>query len=127
MTELTTTTCRFCKELADDQDGLCSVCRAESACTELTEDVTTALETFLDARYSPHIESAYYRKSPVFDEDAPELTEIAAACEQVTAGVKRLMELALGRKVEMSAGPWHDFYDPYDGWHAYLEWWDDEK
>ena len=29
MTEPTTTTCRYCKKPADDQDGLCSVCRAE--------------------------------------------------------------------------------------------------
>ncbi len=127
MTELTTTTCRWCKELADDQDGFCSVCRAESACTELTEDVTGALEVFLDARYSPHNGSGgYYRKSSAFDRDAPELTEIAVACEQVTAGVKRLIELALGREVVMIAGPWHDFYDFYDGWHACLEWQDAE-
>lgn len=85
------------------------------------------METFLDARYSPHNGPEYYRKSPAFDEDAPELTEIAAACEQVTAGIKRLIEPALGRKVEMNTGSWHDFYDYYTGWHAYLEWREDEK
>jgi hypothetical protein len=98
MTEPTSTTCRYCGKPADDQDGMCSVCRAEAACTELTENVTEALETFLDARYSPHNGPACYRKSPAFDENAPEFIEIAAACEQVTAGVKRLIELALGRK-----------------------------
>ena len=122
MTEPTTTTCRYCKKPADDQDGLCSVCRcrAEAACTELTEHVTDALETFLDARFSPHNGPTYFPKSPAYDEDAPEQTEIAAACEQLTTGVKRLIELALGRKVRMIVGPWPDFYDPYDGWEAYL-------
>jgi hypothetical protein len=130
MTNLTTNSCRSCNELADHQDGLCSVCRAEGACTGLAEDITNALEIFLDARYSPHNGPAYYRKSPAFGEDAAELTEIGAACEQVTAGVKRLIELALGRKVEVDAGPWHDFYGcgcAYDGWHACLEWWDEAK
>jgi hypothetical protein len=127
MTNPTTTTCRSCKELADDQDGFCAVCRAEAACAGLTEDVSNALEDFLDTRYSPHKGSTYYRTSPTFDEDAPEVTEIAAACDQVTAGVKRLIELALGRKVKMYAGSWHDFYCPYEGWHAYLDWWEDEK
>jgi len=103
MTNLTTTTCRCCPEPADAQDGFCSVCRAENACTDLTQNVTNALEIFLDARYSPHEGPAYYRKSPAFDPDAPELTEIAAACEQVTEGVKRLLELALGKKVVMDA------------------------
>ncbi len=121
------TVCKNCNKLADDRDGFCSVCRAESACTDLTEDITAALETFLDARYSPHNGPVYYRKSPVFHRDASKLTEIAAACEQMTAAVKRLIELALGRKVEMSTGPWHDFYDPYSGWHACLEWWEHEK
>ena len=84
MTEPTTTTCRYCKKPADDQDGLCSVCRcrAEAACTELTVNVTDALETFLDARFSPHNGPTYFPKSPAYDEDAPEQTEIAAACEQ---------------------------------------------
>jgi hypothetical protein len=122
MTDLTSSTCWCCFEPADDQDGFCSACRAEEACTDLTENVSNALENFLDARYSPHDGPVYYRESPVFDKDAPELIEIAAACEQVTAGVKRLMELALGRKVVMEAGPWHDFYFPYDGWQAHLDW-----
>ena len=30
MTEPTTTTCRYCKKPADDQDGLCSVCRCRA-------------------------------------------------------------------------------------------------
>ncbi len=59
MTDLTTTTCRSCKELADDQDGSCSICRAEATCAELAENVTDALEAFLDAWYSPHNGPAY--------------------------------------------------------------------
>ncbi|WP_310773649.1 hypothetical protein [Mycobacterium sp. Z3061] len=121
MTQLTAT-CTSCRESADEQDRSCSGCRAERACTELTENVTAALEIFLDAVYSPHSGPVYYRRSPAFEKDAPELAEIATACEQVTAGVKRLIGLALGRDVEMIAGPWHDRNDPYEGWHACLDW-----
>ena len=129
MVNLTTGSCSLCKVSADDEDGLCSACRAEAACAELTENIGNVLEIFLDARYSPQDGPAYYRKSPACYQDARELTEIAADCEQMAEGIERLLELALkngsdGRRTM------RDLYGcgcDYRGWHARLEWWEDEK
>jgi hypothetical protein len=46
--------CRHCeKNTADAGDGFCTPCRAKNACTGLTKDITSALESFLNARWAP--------------------------------------------------------------------------
>jgi hypothetical protein len=69
-----TATCRFCESQADGLDRLCTPCRAESACTGLSDDLTDALENFLDARWSPHQfglpPPAYYLDAPAFGGDS---------------------------------------------------------
>jgi hypothetical protein len=133
--------CRHCgKNQADDGDGLCTPCRAESACTDLTENITGALENFLDARWWPHDgRGNYYRDAPAFKYPASapirNLTEgegqdrrgeymkaIAAAYDQVVAGVQRLIQLALDRQVQLSSGIM--CYD--GGFHAAVEWEEDD-
>lgn len=103
MTELTTTTCCYCKkEPADGEDRFCSKCRDEDACQGLTERLTDAQENFLDDRWAPHRygeRPSYYLDAPAFDDLT--LCDIVAARNQVVAGTQRLIELAVGRPVEM--------------------------
>lgn len=116
--------CRHCKKrLADGLDQLCTPCRAESACTSLTETLTNALENFLDDRWDPHEFGcqlpAYYRDSPDFDGDPLTYeTKIAAAYDQIVTGVQQLIELALGRQVQMDA----EVRRYHDGFHAAVDW-----
>jgi hypothetical protein len=129
--------CRHCgKNQADDGDGLCTPCRAESACIGLADDITGALENFLDARWWPHDgRGNYYREAPAFKfpAGAPSfeisvkekdkiaaheyMRAIAAAYDQVVNGVQRLIQLALDRQVQMDSGI--KCYD--DGFHAAVE------
>ncbi len=116
---------RFCENQADGLDGLCTPCRAESACIGLTEDLTAALENFLDARWAPHKygyrRPAYYLDAPAFGGDPLVYdAEIAAACQQIAAGAKRLIELALGRPVSVEAHPHYYRGDNFDGFYASL-------
>src|ERR1700761_7261424 len=142
LTLVPTIPCRHCgKNQADDGDGLCTPCRAESACTDLTENITDALENFLDARWWPHDgRGNYYRDAPAFkfpasappfeispkekDKIAAEeyMKAIGAAYDQVVAGVQRLIQLALDRQVQLSSGIM--CYD--GGFHAAVEWEEDD-
>lgn len=116
-------TCRrFCESQADGLDGLCTPCRAGSACAGLAEDLTAALEEFLDARWSPHTyghpRPAYYLDAPAFGGDPLVYdAEIAAACQQMAAGAKQLIELALGRRVSAEV---RTAYYSSTGFHALL-------
>jgi len=123
--DVVTAACRFCESQADGLDRLCTPCRAESACTGLTDDLTDALENFLDARWSPHkygYRPAYYLDAPAFGGDPLAYdAEIAAACQQIAAGAKQLIELALGRPVSAEISPTYYPGDDFDGFHASLE------
>lgn len=124
MTETTAITCYYCKkEPADGEDRFCSVCRAEDACQSLTERLTDALENFLDNRWAPHRygqRPSYYLKEPAF-EDAT-YREIEAAYNQVVAGTKRLIELAVGRPVKLWHGLNYEEPQHFMGICAGLEW-----
>jgi hypothetical protein len=95
------TACTDCEHPADAPDGLCAPCRAERACRALVNRVWDALEAFFDGRYQPHDGTGQY----YFLEPAPEFNrdyhEIRAAIDQTCGGIKKLVELALGRQVEM--------------------------
>jgi hypothetical protein len=120
--DVVTAACRFCEGQADGLDRLCTPCRAESACTGLAEDLTDALEEFLDARWSPHEygrRPAYYLDAPAFGGDPLVYdAKIAAACQQIAAGAKQLIELALGRPVSAEIRP---KYYLATGFHALLD------
>jgi hypothetical protein len=47
--------------------------------------------------------------------------EIAAACQQIAAGAKQLIELALGRRVSAEIRPTYYSGDNFDGFHAFLD------
>jgi hypothetical protein len=68
LTLVSTSPCKHCENLADDGDGLCTPCRAQSACSDLVESVWDALEAFFDAWYQPHDGTGQYYS----DEPAPE-------------------------------------------------------
>ena len=75
-----TAVCRFCGGQAAGLDRLCTPCRAESACTGLTDDLTDARENFFDGRLSPGCQRqphqfgypppAYYLDAPAFGGDS---------------------------------------------------------
>ena len=118
--------CRDCpyEDPADGLDGLCTPCRAEAACTGLTNDLTNALESFLDARWSPQDSRGhYYPKSPAFDGDPLAYQdEINAAYAEV------LIELAVGRRVRMEeTGVEYYLPDDFDGFHACVEWFPEDE
>ena len=120
-------TCMQCEEPADGLDRFCTPCRAESACTNLTIDLTNALENFLDARWSPH---EFGRSRPAYYLEPPHefeliLPEIEAAYDQIVAGAQRLIKLAIGQPVVMESGV--EFYGSdlggdIGGFNAYVQW-----
>src|ERR1700758_4076203 len=63
--------CRRCGKPADGLDYLCTRCRAIWACDQLVNDLTNALECFLENRWAPHEyerpRPAYYHTGPNFD------------------------------------------------------------
>lgn len=96
------TACRRCeKNTADDGDGLCTPCRAQRACDNLVEGVWNALEKFFDARHQPHDGTGNYYS----DEPAPEFdlayNQVLDAIDETCSGIKKLVELALQRRIEM--------------------------
>ena len=108
---------------ADCEDGMCSICRSESAATLITEMLTDALENFLDNRWSPRRPSGpgpiYCFDTPTFDDTT--LDDIKAAYNQVVGGTPRLIELAVGRPVEMQYGIRYQDTKHY-GIRAQVEW-----
>jgi hypothetical protein len=126
--------CRRCGKPADGLDHLCTRCRAIWACDHLVDDLTNALENFLDARWSPHEydqpRPAYYLTRPNFDGD-PEyhMHQIAAAQTQLAAAASRLIKLAmpagLRTKAEPSYSPYYrpdDDPEEFGGFCAAIDW-----
>ena len=120
-------TCSSCgKTQADGLDGWCTPCRSISACHGLCQDLTDALENFLDARWAPHEAGmrrpAYYLDEPDFgDRWAEHMAEIIEAHAQIGAVADRLVRLAMGpawlARVE-SYEPHHYGTNMFDGFHA---------
>ena len=127
--------CRRCGKPADGLDHLCTRCRAIRACDRLVNDLTSALECFLDNRWAPHEyeqpRPAYYHTRPNFDGDQKEhLQQIAAAHTQLAAAASRLVKLAMPPDLRAKAetpyrpfwwGP-DDYPEEFDGIHAAIEW-----
>ena len=90
-----------CQNLTDVPDGLCASCRAWRTCDDLVEGVRNTLEKFFDARYQPHDGTGNYYS----DEPAPEFDlaydQILGAIDETGGGIKKLIELALQRRVDM--------------------------
>ena len=80
---------------------------------------------FFDARWAPHrfgsLRPAYYLDAPDFNDESV-YGEIVAAYDQVVAAAKRLIELAVGRRVQMSSAVHYNGPDDFDGFHAAVEW-----
>jgi hypothetical protein len=104
---------------------MCTSCRAEWACIDLTQSLTDTLEIFLDARWSPHRfdreRPSYYLDAPAFDDDSV-FDGITAAYDQIVAGAQRLIELAIGRPVVMWAGVGYQDPDDFMGIYAGIDW-----
>jgi hypothetical protein len=94
----------------------------------LTEVLTNALENFLDDRWFPH-KAGYSR--PSYYRDAPDFpgnpwayeAKIAEAYQQIVTGVQQLIELALGRRVQMDA----EVRCRDNGFHAAVDWSPEEE
>jgi hypothetical protein len=101
---------------------MCTLSRAEDACQGLTERLTDALENFLDDRWVPHRSGerpSYYLDAPTFDNLT--LCDIVAAYNQSVSGTQRLIELAVGRPVQMRHGI-HYEDTRHHGIAALVEW-----
>jgi hypothetical protein len=127
--------CRRCGKASDGLDHLCTRCRAIWACDQLVNDLTNALECFLDNRWSPHEyeqpRPAYYHAKPNFDGDQKRyVQQIVAAHTQLATAASRLVKLAmppeLRAKAETAYKPyWYgpdDYPDKFDGIHTAIEW-----
>jgi hypothetical protein len=127
--------CRGCGKPADGLDHLCTRCRAIRACDQLVNDLTNALECFLDNRWSPHEydrpRPAYYHTMPNFDGDPVQhLQQITAAHTQLAAATSRLVKLAMPPDLRAKAAtPYKPFWwtsdespEEFDGIHAAIEW-----
>jgi hypothetical protein len=126
--------CRRCGKPADNLDQLCDPCRAIWACDRLCDDLTNALENFLDNRWCPHEygkrRPAYYLDRPSFGDDEAEcMAQITTAHRQVAAAAARLVKLAMRpqarAKAEASYEPYYygpDDPDEYPGIHAAIDW-----
>jgi hypothetical protein len=125
------TECIHCKRPADGLDGFCSRCRAEDACQDFVENLTNAMEPFLDTRFAPHRHGwprpAYYLDRPDFENDT-DLAEIQAGYDLIAAGAQKLIGLALGHPVEMWQNKLSYGFDAgqFMGISACFEYWDAE-
>ena len=94
MTEIPTATCIYCTERpADGEDKHCAKCRAEQASQSLINNLTDALENFLDDRWAPHrhgYRPSYYLTRPAFDDAT--FDRIEAAYNQIVAGARQLID-----------------------------------
>jgi hypothetical protein len=96
----------LCDNDADGRpDRLCGPCRA---CERLVLAVNAAVETFLSDRIAVRD----------YDRDSATAAEISEADTHLTQGLIRLLEMALGKRVFMTSGPWVDL----DRWRGGLGW-----
>ena len=101
---------------------MCDPCRAIWICDRLCDNLTDALENFLDDRWAPHRSGerpSYYLDAPTFDNLT--LCDIVAAYNQSVSGTQRLIELAVGRPVQMRHGIHYEDTRHY-GIAALVEW-----
>jgi hypothetical protein len=127
--------CRRCGKPDDGLDHLCTRCRAIWAWDQLVNDLTNALENFLDNRWAPHEygrpRPAHYHTKPNFDGDHKQhLEQITTVHAQLASAASRLVKLAmpleLRAKAETAYKPFwwgaDDSSDEFDGIHAAIEW-----
>jgi hypothetical protein len=132
--------CRRCGKASDGLDHLCTQCRAITSVDRLVDNLTNALENFLDDRWSPHEwgqpRPAFYYDRPNFDGDeTPYMQQIGVAQAQLAAAATRLAQLAMPPGVKAKAVAAYEPYwfnegtphgggppEEYNGIHAALDW-----
>ena len=107
-----------CPDTADGLDLLCGHHRAVWACRGLSNDITNAVENFLDARFCPHRHGeatpSYYLDKPDFGEAGERgMAEIIEAHALIADGVQRLLQLAMGPRWRVTINDETPFF--YDG------------
>jgi hypothetical protein len=117
--------CLVCKKEGADPDRLHPQCRAILTGHRLCNDLTNALEYFLDFRWSPHEygkpHPAYWLPKPNFEGDEAEyMAVIEEAYEEIAEAADRLIKLSMGPNAGVEAyRVWYPSDpDEFDGIHA---------